>query len=79
MKKKENKKEKLTESFLLMVEMTRRSNYNLNLRKLCINKITAENTKQLLIPGGGNSGFQVTGMIEGFLGGLKLSVRGFFG
>ena len=29
-KKKENKKEKLTESLHLMVEMTRRSNFNLN-------------------------------------------------
>ena len=42
MKKKENKSEKLTESSHLTVEMTRRSNYDLNLRKLCINKITAE-------------------------------------
>ena len=27
---------------------------------------------------GGYSGFQVTGMIEGFLGGLKFSIPGFF-
>ena len=43
MKRKENKKEKLAESLHLMVEMTRRSNmYNLNLRKLCINKIAGD-------------------------------------
>ena len=30
-----------------MVEMTRRSNYNLNLRKLRINKITVETEKWL--------------------------------
>ena len=64
MKKKENKKEKLTESFHLMVEMTRRSNYNLDLRKLCINKITESQGAG----GGGYSGFQVTGVIEGFWG-----------
>ena len=28
--------------------------------------------------GGGYSGFQVTGMMEGFLGGLKFSIPGFF-
>ena len=27
----------------------------------------------------GYSGFQVTGMIEGFLGGLKFSILGFWG
>ena len=41
-------KEKQTESFNLTVEMKRKSNYNLNLRKLRINKIPyAETTKQL--------------------------------
>ena len=45
MKRKEHKKEKLAESLHLTVEMTRRSNiYNLNLRKLCINKITADHS-----------------------------------
>ena len=28
--------------------------------------------------GGGDSGFQVTGMVEGFLGGLKFSIPGSF-
>ena len=28
--------------------------------------------------GGGDSRFQVTGVIEGFLGGLKFSILGFF-
>ena len=43
MKRKENKKEKLAESLHLMVEMKRRSNiYNLNLRKLWINKIAGD-------------------------------------
>ena len=49
-RKQKNKKEKQTESLNMTVEMTRRSNYlimTLNLRKLCINKITAETTKRL--------------------------------
>ena len=47
--KNENNKEKPTESIHLMVVMTRRSNYNLslNLRKLRINKITADTIKCL--------------------------------
>ena len=32
----------------------------------------------LFLPPRGYSGFQVTGMIEGFLGGLKFSIPGFF-
>ena len=47
MKKKENEKEKLTESLNLTVDMKRRLNYNLNLRKLDRNKITAKTTKPL--------------------------------
>ena len=35
-----NKKEKLTESLLLTVKIARRLNYNIDLRKLCVNKIT---------------------------------------
>ena len=45
MKKKENKKDKLTESLNLTVEMKRRSNYYLNLRKPHINKTNAKTTK----------------------------------
>ena len=42
MKKKNpgNKKEKLTESLHLTVKIARRSNYNIDLRKLRVNKIT---------------------------------------
>ena len=32
----------------------------------------------VLAPQGGYSGFQVTGMIEGFFGGLKFRFQGFF-
>ena len=39
-KKQENKKETLTESLHLTVKIARRSNYNIDLRKLRINKIT---------------------------------------
>ena len=39
-KKQGDKKEKLTESLLLTVKIPRRSNYNIDLRKLCVNKIT---------------------------------------
>ena len=45
-KKKGNKKEKLTESLHLTVKIARRSNYNIDLIKLRISKITAENTKR---------------------------------
>ena len=41
MKLRKTRKKRLTESLHLMVEMTRKSNYNLNLKKLHINKITA--------------------------------------
>ena len=44
---KKNKKEKVTESLHLMVEMTRMSGYKLNLRKFHFNKTTVETTKQL--------------------------------
>ena len=40
MKKQGNKKEKLTESLHLTVKIARRSNYNIDLRKLRVNKIT---------------------------------------
>ena len=46
-KKQGKKKEKLTESLHLTVKMARRSNYNIDLRKLCISKIPAETTKRL--------------------------------
>ena len=39
-KKQGNKKEKLTESLHLTAKMARRSNYNIELRKLRVNKIT---------------------------------------
>ena len=39
-KKQGDKKEKLTESLHLMVKIARRSNYNIDLRKVCVNKIT---------------------------------------
>ena len=39
-KKQGNKKEKLTESLLLTVKIARRSNYNIDLRKPRVNKIT---------------------------------------
>ena len=39
-KKRGNKKEKLTKSLLLTVKIARRSNYNIDLRKLRVNKIT---------------------------------------
>ena len=39
-KKTRNKKEKLTESLHLTVKIARRSNYNIDLRKLRVNKIT---------------------------------------
>ena len=39
-KKQGNKKEKLTESLHLTVKIARRSNYNIDLRKLRVNKIT---------------------------------------
>ena len=48
--KEERKQErigKLTASFHLTVEVTRRSNYNLNPWKLRTNKVTAETTKRL--------------------------------
>ena len=38
-KKQGDKKEKLTESLHLTVKIARRSNYNIDLRKLCVNKI----------------------------------------
>ena len=40
LKKKENKKERVTESLHLTVKIARRSNYNIDLRKLRVNKIT---------------------------------------
>ena len=40
-KKQGDKKEKLTESLHLTVKIARRSNYNIDLRKLRVNKITA--------------------------------------
>ena len=46
-RKQENKNEKLTKSLHLTHEMTRRSNYNLNPRKLRTNKVNAETTKRL--------------------------------
>ena len=39
-KKQGDKKEKLTESLHLTVKIARRSNYNIDLRKLRVNKIT---------------------------------------
>ena len=39
-KKQGDKKEKLTESLHLTAEIARRSNYNIDLRKLRVNKIT---------------------------------------
>ena len=39
-RKQGNKKEKLTESLHLTVKIARRSNYNIDLRKLRVNKIT---------------------------------------
>ena len=39
-KKEGNEKEKLTESLHLTVKIARRSNYNIDLRKLRVNKIT---------------------------------------
>ena len=39
-RKQRNKKEKLTESLHLTVKIARRSNYNIDLRKLRVNKIT---------------------------------------
>ena len=45
-----NKKEKLTESLHLTVKIARRSNYNTDLRKLSVNKITGRrNHKAALI------------------------------
>ena len=38
-KKKENQKEKLIESLHLTVKIARRSNYNIDLRKLRVNKL----------------------------------------
>ena len=46
-RKQGNKKEKLTESLHLTVKIARRSNYNIDLIKLHINKITAKTTKRL--------------------------------
>ena len=40
-RKQGNKKEKLTESLHLTVKIARRSNYNIDLRKLSVNKITS--------------------------------------
>ena len=42
---------------------------------------TAMNNSFLFAPPGGrgDSEFEVTGMIEGFFGGLKFSILGFFG
>ena len=44
-RKQGNKKEKLTESLQLTVKIARRSDYNIGLMELRINKITAETTK----------------------------------
>ena len=46
-RKQGNKKEKLTQSLHLTVKKARRSNYNIDLRELRKNKITAEATKRL--------------------------------
>ena len=46
-KKRGNKKEKQTESLHFTGKMTRRSNCNIDLGKLRINKIPAETTKRL--------------------------------
>ena len=48
-KEKGNKKEKLTESIHLMVKIGRRSNYNIDLIKLCLKKFSAETTKRFLM------------------------------
>ena len=44
-KKQGDRKEKLTESLHLTVKIARRSNYNIDLRKLHINKITGYASK----------------------------------
>ena len=44
-RKQGSKKEKLTESLQLTVKIARRSNYNIGLMELRINKITTETTK----------------------------------
>ena len=44
-RKEGNKKEKLTESLQLTVKIARKSDYNIGLMALRINKITAEITK----------------------------------
>ena len=47
----------------------------------CVQLLTQYSIKCIFTPGGGGggySGFQVTGMIEGFFLGLKFSIPGFF-
>ena len=46
-RKQGKKKEKLTESLHLRVKIARRSNYNIDLIKLRLKKITAKTTKRL--------------------------------
>ena len=48
-KKQGNKKEKLTESLQLTVKIARRSNYNIDLRKLHINKITGRRNHKVAL------------------------------
>ena len=48
-KKKGNKKEKLTESLHLTVKIARRSNYNIDLRKLRVNKITGRRNHKVAL------------------------------
>ena len=48
-------------------------------QKVCIGRTTTLHVLHPPWKGGGVLGFQVTGMIEGFFGGLKFSNSGFFG
>ena len=48
-KKKGDKKEKLTESLHLMVKIASRSNYNIDLKKLCVNKITSRQNHKVAL------------------------------
>ena len=45
---------------------------------LATSKLYPYNIGYEATPGGGYSGFQVMGMIEGFFSGLKVSIPGFF-
>ena len=49
-KKQGDKKEKLTESLHLTVKIARRSNYNIDLRKLRVNKITGRRLQMKNLP-----------------------------